>query len=96
MTRVLEETRPKASKHHTCSNCDGRIGCGDEYLNQVNVSDGTLYTYKSHILCHALWLDAYWEYNLEDDDWGFEHAWGAVAEWWRSLCTWTQGELAPQ
>ena len=71
MVRVLDETRPRARKTHTCQVCWGTIGVGDAYLRQRNVGDDGPYVFKAHELCWKVSLHIADECGMwtEDGEW---------------------------
>lgn len=66
---ILSHTTPKAKKEHRCDLCSKQIVVGDVYVNQRNVYEGTLYTWKGHLACQAVLGEMYRTRSiLEDDD----------------------------
>ena len=51
-TLLIEKTRAK--KQHKCDFCGLIIEIGEVYERQKNVSEGTLYTWKSHLSCNKI------------------------------------------
>jgi len=48
---IIESSRRKANKEHQCDFCKGYIKVGEEYDFQKNISDGTIYPWKTHVKC---------------------------------------------
>ncbi len=54
MTTLLGETRPVARMQHTCDGCVGLIPSGQTYVRQRIADSGESWTWKAHLLCHAI------------------------------------------
>ena len=58
---TLSTVKRKARKQHKCDFCGLPIQIGETYELQINSSEGTLYSWKSHLSCNeiAVKLDMY-------------------------------------
>ena len=65
MNDVLSDTVKKARKKHICDFCGCPIEIGEMYANQSIACDGSVYTWKAHIIC----MDALSIFDM-DNGWG--------------------------
>jgi len=52
--QTLSIEKPKAKKQHKCDFCGLIIEVGEVYELQKNASEGTLYSWKSHLSCNEI------------------------------------------
>lgn len=59
--KTISTTERKARKQHMCNYCGLPIEIGETYELQVNINEGELYSWKSHLSCNdiASELDMY-------------------------------------
>jgi len=74
VSEVISSKLVKARKDHFCGYCDARaIKAGDEYLREVLVGDGRVYTWVSCAACQAVfaqvwdWAGAPWDEGIGRD-----------------------------
>lgn len=62
---LINESRPKANKEHTCMWCGGKINKGEIYDKSTIKNGNDIYEWKNHIKCSRLYseLDMY-DYDL--------------------------------
>lgn len=68
MSALLAEVRPTARRAHQCDDCHGAIVPGATYVRQTVASDGSLYTWKEHPMCHDIYWALHREGGLCEDD----------------------------
>lgn len=51
---TLSKIKRKARKQHQCDFCGLPIQIGETYELQINSSEGTLYSWKSHLSCNKI------------------------------------------
>lgn len=73
MCRLIADQVVTARKPHGCNACGGRIEKGHPYARQRVADGGEAWTWKAHLLCHAVAASLMVEYHLdcgEPVDWG--------------------------
>lgn len=90
---LLAHYERRARKSHPCSDCGGTIAASDKYVEQRSAAEGSVYTYRSHSLCHALFLHWLSEdvYN-DPEDWSWDGGREALHEWWSTFAYVFEGE----
>lgn len=51
---ILNATKPKARKEHTCDLCGLNIHIGETYANETILYDGEIHSFKRHLSCDEL------------------------------------------
>lgn len=68
---VLADNNVVARKDHVCNFCSGEIKKGEKYNIQTIKDNGEIYTWKAHLTCLMVVLDADYDDGLTQDD--FRH-----------------------
>ena len=76
---VLAETERRAAHGlHRCGYCGQNIAAREQYLDQRNCDNGTVWTFRSHLGCGPRYWRAHRALGLHDDD--YMH-WSDVLDW---------------
>ena len=76
---TIRESVVRSRKRHTCNLCGGIIPARAEYNMQINVYDGRLYTWRTHLHCQSL-CGKIWNYVDPDEGMTYDRFQEAVAQ----------------